>query len=188
MGLKSSAKKIWEFLKSDSWASLFVNLVLAFIIIKFIFFPLLSFFTGTSLPLVIVESCSMYHLQNLQEILSNPIYSSYNTTFNDTQNWKFKNGINKGDIIFAVNPANFKVGDVIIFNAGTANPIIHRVIQNSQTVTTKGDHNSGLLEVEKNVNKEQIVGKAVFRIPYLGWIKLIFFDFFKDPSERGFCK
>jgi hypothetical protein len=188
MELKSSFKEIWKFLKSDSWLALFANLIIAFVIIKFVFFPLLSFFSGTSLPLVIVESCSMYHSENLQGILSNSIYSEHNITFTDTGNWNFKNGINKGDIIFAVSPKDLKIGDVIIFNAGATNPIIHRVIQNSQTVTTKGDHNSGLLEIEKNVNKNQIVGKAVFRVPYLGWIKLIFFDFFKDPNERGFCK
>ena len=188
MDLKFSAKKTWEFLKSDSWSALFVNLLFAFLIIKFIFFPLLSFFTGTSLPLVIVESCSMYHSENLQGILSNSIYSEHNITLEDTKTWNFKNGINKGDIIFAVSPKDFSVGDIIIFNAGATNPIIHRVIQTSQIITTKGDHNSGLLDMEKNIDKNQIVGKAVFRIPYIGWIKLIFFDFFKDPSERGFCK
>ena len=54
-------KKFWKFLKKDTWQSWVVSLILAFIIIKFIFFPGLSFVMGTSLPLVVVESCSMYH-------------------------------------------------------------------------------------------------------------------------------
>lgn len=165
-----------------------MNFVIAFIIIKFIFFPLLSLATGTALPLVIVESCSMYHSQNFQQILSGPIYSDYNISFSDTQKWNFKNGINKGDIIFVVGPKNLKKGDVIVFAAGTPNPIIHRIIKiDNKIITTKGDHNNGLLEVEKNIPEENVYGRAVFRIPYLGWVKLIFFDIFKAPGERGLC-
>jgi len=181
-------KKTWDFLKSDSWSALLVDFIIAFVIIKFIFFPLLSLATGAALPLVIVESCSMYHSQSFQQILSDPIYSNYNIGFNDAQKWNFKNGINKGDIIFVISPKNLKAGDVIIFEAGTQNPIIHRIIKiDNGIITTKGDHNAGLLEVEKNIRQENVYGKAVFRIPYLGWIKLVFFDIFKAPGERGFC-
>jgi signal peptidase I len=178
-------KRFWNFLKDDSWPSVLVSLVLAFLIIKFILFPLLSLATGTALPLVIVESCSMYHSDGLQEVLQNPVYQEYGIT--DASGWSFRNGINKGDIIFVVGPKNIRVGDVIIFGAGTPNPIIHRVIRLNDFITTKGDHNSALLQVEQQINPNQVLGKAVFRIPYLGWIKLIFFDWMKPASERGFC-
>ena len=39
-----------------------------------------------------------------------------------------------------------------------------------------------------NVLEEQLIGKAVFRIPYIGWIKLIFFDAFNSEQSRGLCK
>jgi signal peptidase I len=198
---KNIFRRFWNFLKEDSWPSFIVSLVLAFVIIKFIFFPLLSFATGTQLPLVIVESCSMYHSGNFQQIFDRQavcpngqscseteLYGQFNISLNDTQNWGFKNGINKGDIIFVVSPKKLKVGDVAIFLAGTTNPIIHRVISIDPTkITTKGDNNLGLLDVEQNVNRDNVLGKAAFRIPYLGWFKLIFFDYSKPQNERGLC-
>lgn len=193
--------RFWNFLKEDSWSSFIVSLILAFIIIKFVFFPLLSFVTGTPLPLVIVESCSMYHSGGFQEIFNKQgicpnglscseeeLYGQFNISLEDTQTWGFKNGINKGDIIFVISPKNLEVGDVAIFLAGTTNPIIHRTISiNSEKITTKGDNNLGLLSVEQNVNRDNVLGKAVFRIPYLGWFKLIFYDWKKPASERGLC-
>lgn len=182
-------KRFWNFLKEDSWPSFFVGLFLALIIIKFIFFPLLSLITGTALPLVIVESCSMYHSQDLNHILENKIYSDYGLDINDTEDWALRGGFNKGDIIFVLGPNNIEVGDVIIFSAMQTNPIIHRVVdvQSSGYFTTKGDNNIGFLPYEKNINPEQVLGKAVFKIPYVGWIKLIFFDWMKPSKERGLC-
>lgn len=180
-------KRFWKFLKKDTWQSTIVTLIIAFIIIKFVFFPLLSLATGTALPLVIVESCSMYHSGSLEDVLQNKIYSDYNISLEDAQGWGFKNGINKGDIIFVISPKNVKIGNVIIFGAGTGNPIIHRLIRVGGIYTTKGDNNPALLDAEKTINKNQVVGRAVFRIPYLGWTKLIFFDWQKPFSERGLC-
>lgn len=186
--MKEQFKKFWEFLKEDSWPSFFVSLVLAFILIKFIIFPGLSFMTGTALPLVIVESCSMYHSQDLDIIMKNPIYANNGLTYNDTTNWALKRGFDKGDIILVLGPKNIETGDVIIFEAGQRNPIIHRVIFiDEQGYTTKGDNNLGLLPYESGINQEQVLGKAVFKIPYLGWIKLIFFDWKNDVERRGFC-
>lgn len=192
--LKFSVKRTWAFLKEDSWSSFFVNLALAFLIIKFVFFPLASFITGSSMPLVIVESCSMYHSSNFEEILKNPIYSNFNISYTDTLNWRFKSGLSKGDIIVVFNPKDIKIGDVIIFRSGSKNPIIHRVIS-LNPIQTKGDHNSAQLSSitnnigidETNISEEQLVGKAVFRIPMLGWVKLIFFEFMRQPNERGLC-
>jgi signal peptidase I len=185
---KRVSKKTWAFLKEDSWKSLIVNLILAFLIIKFILFPVLSLLTGTALPLVIVESCSMYHSTNLSDVINNQIYSNYGISLNDTQDWKFKSGINKGDVIFVLAPKNLKVGDVIVFNGGAANPIIHRIIliENGK-ITTKGDHNSGLLAQEQGILQEQIIGKAAGRMPSIGWAKLIFYDVRKPQGERGLC-
>jgi hypothetical protein len=50
-------------------------------------------------------------------------------------------------------------------------------------MATKGDHNGGQLipinnqfsTDETNISKNQVLGVAVARIPYLGWVKLFFF-------------
>jgi signal peptidase len=72
-----------------------------------------------------------------------------------------------------------EVGNIIIFNSNTAHPIIHRIINvsqiNGQTVfATKGDNNPDQLYLEKQIPKDAIIGKAIFRVPKLGWLKLFF--------------
>jgi signal peptidase I len=188
---KSFIKKFWEFLHKDSWYSLIVTLILAVVIIRFLFFPLLSFITGTSLPLVIVESCSMYHYEEgFGKIIENGIYEDNGIYLEDTENWVFQNGFSKGDIIFVIGVKNVEVGDVIIFNAGAKYPLIHRVIRADEDYGTKGDNyitNPEQLPSEEEIQKEQIMGKALFKIPYIGWVKLILFEFGRPANERGFC-
>lgn len=188
--IKIILKKIINFLKEDSWPSTIAFLILAAIFIKVILFPLLSFVTGTSLPLVIVESCSMYHQDKGFENILNDIYFKEDISLEDTENWPFKNGLNKGDIIVAIGPKNLEKGDVIIFEGGANHPIIHRLIDDIEPYATKGDNpitNYYQLENEKRISENQIIGKAVLRIPSLGWIKLFFFDIFKEPYQRGLC-
>ena len=185
-------KRFYNFLKKDTWPSFLVTLILAFIIIKFIFFPVLSYLTGSPLPLVIVESCSMHHYEKgFSKIFeTSNIYGKYDVKLEDTSNWDFQNGFNKGDVIFVVGPKNAKVGDVIIFNGGSSHPLIHRLIKVDDTFSTKGDNyltNSEQLPSEKKINKEQIIGKALFRVPAIGWIKLIFFEASRPQSARGLC-
>jgi len=60
-----SLRGIWNFLWNDnSLLSWIISLVIAFIIIKFIFFPILSLIFGSLMPLVVVESGSMHHSGN----------------------------------------------------------------------------------------------------------------------------
>jgi len=178
----------WKFLKEDSWPSFIVGLLIALVVIKFIIFPVLTLLTGTALPLVIVESCSMYHNFDMDQIIQNKIYTDFGLTYENTSSWVLKNGFNKGDIIFVLGPKNLKVGDVIIFNGGQSNPIIHRIVNiKNEIYSTKGDNNFGQLVVEKSIPKNQIVGKAIFKVPFIGWIKLIFFDWMKPVEQRGFC-
>ena len=54
--------------------------------------------------------------------------------------------------------------------------------------STIGDNNNGQMSSEVNIKSEQIVGKAIFKIaPYLGWAKLIFFEYNQRESNKGFC-
>ena len=186
-------KRFVDFLKKDTWASFIATLIIAFIFIKFILFPGLSFATGSSLPLVIVESCSMYHHEDgFDKILeTSDIYLENGITINDTADWDFQNGFSKGDVMFIVGAKNIKEGDVIVFNAGTTHPLIHRVIRARETYSTKGDNyktNSGQLQAETKIMNEQILGKALFKIPAIGWAKLILFEWNKSPNSRGLCK
>lgn len=199
-GREGVFKKFWSFLKGDSWASLIVVLIIAFALIRFLIFPGLSYVTGTPLPLVIVESCSMYHSQSMETILKNDIYKNNNISFEEAKLWPFQRGLSKGDVIFVVGvkKENVKLGDVLIFSPNqdstSPHPIIHRAIS-LEPIATKGDHNSVQLTRDNNpyktdetsINGEQIIGKAVFRIPFVGWAKLIFFEFTRQQSDRGLC-
>lgn len=201
-GIKNFFKKFWHLLwKDESWKGWLFSIVFLFIFIKFIFFPILSLATGTSLPLAIVESCSMYHKGNLFSNYNSwwsnheEKYAGFDIIKEDFSNFKFSNGFNKGDILFitGTSPKDVKIGDVIIFNANYQNPLIHRVIdiRNEEGVysfSTIGDNNNGQLEVEKNISENQIVGKANFKLaPYIGWVKLALFESGKPASQRGFC-
>jgi signal peptidase I len=201
--LKKFWDKLWFILwKDDSLKGWFFSIIFLFILIKFIFFPALSLVTGTALPLAIVESCSMYHEGVIFYDYDNwwqgheSKYLNYEIEKNNFADFVFKNGFNKGDILFIIGakPEKLKIGDVIIFNAGQQNPVIHRVIsienQNGSYIfSTIGDNNNGQLSLEKNIKEEQLMGKAIFKIaPYIGWGKLIFFEGARDSSQRGFCK
>ncbi|MEM4259567.1 MAG: hypothetical protein QXS38_02305 [Candidatus Pacearchaeota archaeon] len=189
MKIKEISRKIVDYLKKDTWDSWLISLILVFLFIKFIFFPLLSLITGTSLPLVVVESCSMYHDGNFDDwwFKNAAWYEENNISKLDFANYPFKNGLNKGDIIITWGYSPYRKGDIIIFSAPTKYPLIHRMISD-KTISTKGDHNPGQLEVEKTIPNEKVIGKAIARIPALGWIKLIFFEPFKQNGQRGFCQ
>ncbi len=192
--ITKNLKKFWDFLQKDSLASTVVFLLLAVIFLVVIFFPTLSLITGSDYPLVIVESCSMYHHEyGFEKTFTSPLYEKNGISIEDTKNWDFQNGLKKGDIIFIVGPKKVKQGEVIIFaGRGIATPIIHRIIDDDEPYGTKGDNyisnSRQLTGVETEIAEDQILGKAVFRIPALGWVKLIFFDW-KNPKDRqGFCK
>ena len=194
MKIKEVLKKFWDFLQKDTWPSFAVTLLIAFVIIKFIFFPLLSLVTGSVLPLVIVESCSMHHYEEgFDKIFESDVYENYGISINDTKNWDFQNGFNKGDVIFVVGAKNLEVGDVIIFNSGSvgvSHPIIHRAVDVGEKLATKGDNyesNDKQRSDEKNISQDQLVGKALFRVPFIGWAKLIFYEGMQPDNNKGFC-
>lgn len=195
-------KKFWHFLwKDNSFKGWVFSLVFLFIFIKLIFFPILSLATGTSLPLAIVESCSMYHKGNLFSDLNTwwdrqeDKYSKFEIDKLDFQKFSMENGFNKGDIllILRANPEKLNEGDIIIFNADQKNPVIHRIIEikekdGEKVFSTIGDNNAGQFNFEKEIMEERLVGKAVLKLaPYIGWVKLIFYEWSKPFSERGLC-
>jgi len=197
-------KKFWEFLKEDSWLSWLVSLILIILAIRFIFFPLISLITGASLPLVIVESCSMYHSSSFDDWwnMHQEFYAPFNISKEDFADYKFSSGLSKGDIILVLKSSSYNKGDIIIFapnnDSSSPNPIIHRiVVKNDSIVGTKGDNNNIQLKSGDSLNpsnidetaiiNDRIYGKAVAKIPLLGWVKLIFFEFSRSSDQRGFC-
>lgn len=203
-GFADFFKKFWFLLwKDNSLKGWIFSVVFLFVFIKFVFFPFMSLATGTELPLAIVESCSMYHKGN---ILSNfndwfqgheEKYSSLDINQTEFSVFPMKKGFNKGDILLITRatPEKIKVGDIIIFKSELKNPIIHRVISikedsdGSLIFSTMGDNNNGQLSFEEEITEGQLVGKASLKVaPYAGWIKLLFFDWQKPQSERGFCE
>ena len=63
--VKSFLKRAWHFIWSeDSILSWIANVILAFLLIYFIVYPVLGFIFGTSFPIVAVVSGSMEHNEN----------------------------------------------------------------------------------------------------------------------------
>ena len=189
MNFRKNLRKFWSFLKRDTWQSWLVSLILAFLFIKFIFFPVLSLIFSTPLPLVVVESCSMYHSTDFDDWWKrNEAWYEDKLIFRENfEKFSFKNGLNKGDIILVSGWGDIEIGSVIIFESSFRFPLIHRVIE-KDPIGTKGDNNFDQLPPEKEISSDKIKGKAVIRVPALGWIKLIFFEATKPANQRGFCR
>ncbi len=198
MAFKQTIKKIWHFIwEEDSIWSWLVNLALAFILIKFIVYPGLGLLLGTSFPVVAVVSGSMEHDGSFDEWFQSPAYCGsfcsqeewyafYSITEEEFKEFSFKNGFNKGDIMVlqGIEPKNIKSGDVIVFISREGyDPIIHRVVSITGDETTgfvyqtKGDHNSDSGDIDMEIAESSVIGKAIFRIPLLGWIKILFVEF-----------
>ncbi len=185
MELRESLKKLWHFIwYDDSLASWLVNLILAFVLVKFVIYPAIGLILSTQFPIVAVVSGSMEH---------NGL--DFDSWWNQNKDWyeerdiskeeflefRYMNGFNKGDIMFlkGVKPKDIKVGDVLVYETPFhSNPIIHRIVGiGDKEFITKGDNNH---REDPSVVAEQFerTGKAVLRLPLLGWVKIWFVDMF----------
>lgn len=204
-------KNFWNWVwNSDSILSWIVALIIIFIGIKFIFFPVLSLIMGTPLPLAGVESSSMDHQIisdesgrlnlcgrsfsksgkehiNFDEYwqVCGKWYKDIGITKEEFSKFSLKNGFRKGDIIIVWGRFTPKIGDIIIFKPNTEStaprPIVHRIVViDNGVIETKGDHNEKQLTSsnniyrtdETNIKESQVIGKAILKIPYLGWVKI----------------
>lgn len=178
-------QKFWQFLwHEDSLLSWIVNLLLAFVLVKWVIYPLIGLLFSTSYPIVAVVSGSMEHngLSFDAWWERNPWYQEQDISKEAFADYSFHNGFNKGDIMIlkGIQPKSIKRGDVIVYEHPTySNPIIHRIVDirtndGELLFTTKGDNNH--VPDQQPVRPQQIqrTGKAILRIPYLGWIKIAF--------------
>lgn len=84
--------------------------------------------------------------------------------------------INIGDDVLIRITKDIQNGDIVVFdNKQNDNFIIHRVVQiNENNVITKGDNNDA---TDKEILKENIIGKTLIIFPKLGKIQ----EFFRRP-------
>ncbi|MGM5484283.1 MAG: signal peptidase I [Nanobdellota archaeon] len=197
------AREVWDFIwNDDSPASWIVNIVLAYLLIKFIVYPGLGMLLSTDFPVVAVVSGSMYHgfadaghygemcgefyPPDMEETYDTwwdncgSFYEAKNITKEEFRDFPMHNGFSKGDIIVIKGspPDEVEVGDIIVFRGNKSYPIIHRVVDTENRsgkflYQTKGDHNERSdPEFEKGITYDKIIGEAYFRIPYLGYLKI----------------
>lgn len=179
--------KIWKFIwKDDSVLSWIVAFILAFLLVKFIIYPGIGLIMGTSYPVVAVVSDSMEHkgLEYSEWWERNGAwYEEKGISQEVFEDYIFLNGFNKGDIIIlrGIETKDIKVGDVIVFHSNRKYPIIHRVVNKLSDgeeyhFQTKGDKVSTIQSGlgEDDITEERIVGRSVFKIPKVGWIKIGF--------------
>ncbi len=180
---KELFKRFWRFVwYDDSLLSWIVNVLLAFILVKFIIYPGLGLLFGTTHPIVAVVSGSMDHDGKFDTWWQQQatIYRDLSITQEQFKTFRFTNGFNKGDIMLIMRPKNLQIGDVIVFQGSAPDPIIHRIVHINAdgTYQTKGDsiYNKQSRDDEKQIQNARIIGRAVFRIPYLGWLKILFVE------------
>jgi signal peptidase len=95
-----------------------------------------------------------------------------------------------GDIVVIKDLDNSKIdkGDIIQYERNDKSLIIHRVIdikneKNGRQFITKGDANNKADPI--TVSGSQIRGKAIFKIPIIGWFQIYFMSFFKIFSKKS---
>lgn len=186
---KSFWGRLWYFIwYDDSIWSWIVNVILAYVIIKYVFYPGLGLVMGTGFPIVAVVSTSMVHDQPFDPwwTAHEDAYLELGITKANFSEYPFKNGFNKGDLMFLIgkDPEDIRIGDVIVFQSKKPYPIIHRVIKKQEqgmwVFQTKGDNNHAQIRDdqldETRVLEKVVLGKAIMRIPWLGYIKIWFVD------------
>lgn len=209
---KSRFGKVWHFIwHEDSVESWLINIVLAFILIKYVVYPGLGIVFATSYPIVAVVSGSMHHGMGFEDYWANTgeWYEESGISQEMFNKFPMHNGFNKGDIMLlrGVSISNVDVGDIIVFKSHRQkprpDPIIHRVVNKSvengvYVLQTKGDNYrtnrvsidgcdmSGCLD-ETDILDSQIIGKAFIRVPYLGYVKIWAVDFACMFNDFNFC-
>jgi len=190
-GVFNNLKRFWNFLwYEDSILSWMTLIILAFILIKFVFYPGIGILLGTNFPIVAVVSSSMeHHPANFDQWwdLNQDFYLKFNITKQEFQDFKFRKGFNKGDIMLlrGVDPHNMKKGTIMVYWSKKPYPIIHRYIGNNTEenktnfLMSKGDNgltNPWFIQQtflnEKEISPNSVVGQAFLRIPYLGYVKI----------------
>ncbi|MBI2580330.1 signal peptidase I [Candidatus Woesearchaeota archaeon] len=118
-------------------------------------------------------------------------YTKHNISETQFASFRMSGGFSKGDIVIlkGKKPEKIDVGDVIVFDGNRPEPIIHRVVskwgsKDKYYFATKGDRNAGQRDEEKEISQDRIVGTAWLRVPYVGYVKIIFTRFVNSIRGR----
>jgi hypothetical protein len=187
---KTNLRKFWKFFwEEDSFLSLILNIIVAFVLMKYLIYPIIGLVLSTTHPIVAVVSQSMEHPGTFDSWWNQhePIYSELNISEDEFRDFPYKNGFNTGDIMVLKGKKTEKieVGDVLVFNGNKDYPIIHRIVdiyvEDGKTYfKTKGDNNLGFGEYELKIPLDKVIGYdkysrssiAILRVPYVGYIKM----------------
>ncbi len=161
--MAATLKRLWK----KEWFQTVVSIVVIIAIIAGLFFGS-KIILNTDYPVLTVESGSMC--------------IPYGVSC-DGWTHPFDRTLHVGDVIFVqgVNPAelntNYPNSDIIVFHrpGDPSELIVHRIVSVSETngtlyFKTKGDGNS--MQDLWTVSQDQIVGKVVGRVPWIGHITL----------------
>ena len=176
MKAKSLFRKFWHiYWEDNSILSYIVFFIVAYLVLKFVAFPIFLFAAGLS-DVTAVMTESMVHYKDVNHTYYEWMLE-HNFTMDQIENFPFPNGLNVGDVIFVKkvhSPDEIKLGDVIVFYGPRGYSIIHRVVEKvNDTFTTKGDANPRSAYYETNIKFEDIKGKAIFKVPYLGYPRVL---------------
>jgi len=132
-------KKFWNYLwHDDSFGSYILNFLVAFVFIKYLFFPGIGLVLNNDYPVVAIVSGSMEHKVAQHTICNVHIAAiksknldqeewwgycgeyyqkAYNQTLEDYKNFKYPNGLNIGDvmILYGKDPKDIEVGEVLVY-------------------------------------------------------------------------
>ena len=176
MDMKKRLKKFWHFFwHEESIASYIVFFIVAYIILKYVAFPIFLFAFGLS-DVTAVMTTSMVHTNPNFENTYYGWLETRNISREQTMDWPFQNGLQVGDAIFVkkVKKEEIQLGDVIVYYAPTGVSIIHRVVNIEDSVyTTKGDANPNPLSFENEIPLELIKGEAIYKIPFFGYPRVL---------------
>lgn len=119
-------------------------------------------------PMMGVEGTSMIHPDNSWS-------NYYEERGYDPDEFPFQDGLQPNDLVIIKgigSTQNVEVGDVIVWKDETGRSTIHRVVDVSKGprgwyFKTKGDHN--LIKDPYIIRPDDVLGKAIFSIPYLGY-------------------
>jgi len=157
--LISNFKKFWHYIwHDDSFGSYILNFLFVFIIIKFMFFPIIGFALNNDYPIVAIVSGSMEHkvvnsiicdksISNIKnkdldlntwwELCGSYYNSNYGITLPLFKTFNYENGLNIGDVmvLYGKDPQKIEVGEVLVFIPTDRSffinkgPVIHRVVK-----------------------------------------------------------
>lgn len=123
--------------------------------------------------------------------------NNYNMSLSDFESFVYNSGLDIGDVmvLYGRDSKDIAVGDVLVFKPQDKmengesrfftqfGPVIHRVVEKYEVngtiyFDTKGDHNAvSQSGFEIGIPQEDVIGVAVFRVPYIGYVKILASNF-----------